>query len=335
MSFRPRLLAVLVPLALAGCASQEALTEQSQSTQARLDRLEQSIRTLSDLGQVRHEAINKEIASLKAAIQGLNEHAVRTDAGLDKLAQASREAGEQSAAERQKLAERVTQSELRLDEMATLTAANAAEAAEARDRLAERATQAELRLDELATAVHGGANQSESDQARLAERLAQVEKRLDEVATGLPERLSQTEKRLDGLSASVDEALVLARQEQIRLNGKEAFTVLLTEDKTLYPINSPELGSQDAGKLDGLMARLAELGKEYHLEIQGHTDNIGTEDYNYELGKARADVVKRYLHEKKAIPLSQMSVISFGAASPGDRNSYHNRRILIRVLVPK
>ncbi|NTV96057.1 MAG: OmpA family protein [Thiobacillus sp.] len=303
MSFRPRLLAVLVPLALAGCASQEALTEQSQSTQARLDRLEQSVRTLSDLGQVRHEALNKEIAGLKAAIQGLNEHAARTDAGLDKLAQASREAGEQAEAERLKLAERVTQGE--------------------------------LRLDELATAVNGSANRSESDQARLAERLGQVEKRLDEVATGLPERLNQTEKRLDGLAASVDEALVLARQEQIRLNGKEAFTILLTEDKTLYPINSPELGSQDAGKLDGLMARLAELGKEYHLEIQGHTDNIGTEDYNYELGKARADVVKRYLHEKKAIPLSQMSVISFGAASPGDRNSYHNRRILIRVLVPK
>lgn len=137
------------------------------------------------------------------------------------------------------------------------------------------------------------------------------------------------------LSNSVKEALVLANQENIRINGKEAFTVSLTEDKTLYPINSPELGTQDAGKLDELVARLAKLDQDYHLEIQGHTDNIGTDDYNYELGKARADVVKRYLHDKKGILLSRMSVISFGATSPVDRSSNRNRRILIRVLVLK
>ncbi len=168
-----------------------------------------------------------------------------------------------------------------------------------------------------------------SEVRTLSDRLATQ----GEQSNRLDGRLTQAEQRLDGLSASVKEALALATQENIRINGKEAFTVSLTEDKTLYPINSPELGSQDAGKLDDLVGRLAKMDQEYHLEIQGHTDNIGTDDYNYELGKARADVVKRYLHEKKGVSLSRMSVISFGAANPVDRNSNHNRRILIRVLV--
>jgi outer membrane protein OmpA-like peptidoglycan-associated protein len=178
------------------------------------------------------------------------------------------------------------------------------------------------RLDEMA-----------ARQSSLAERVTQAELRLDELATTLPERLGVVEKRLDDLSAAVKEAMVLATQENIRINGKEIFSVVLTEDKTLYPINSPELGGQDVVKLDELVARLAELGQDYHLEIQGHTDNIGTDDYNYELGKARADVVKRYLSEKKGISLNRMSVISYGASTPLDRGSNRNRRIAIRVLV--
>lgn len=151
----------------------------------------------------------------------------------------------------------------------------------------------------------------------------------------LNSEIDSLKREVKALAAAVKDALALASQENIRINGKEAFSVLLTEDKTLYPINSPELGSQDVAKLDDLVGRLAKLDQDYHLEIQGHTDNIGTEDYNYELGKARADVVKRFLHEKRAISLSRMSVISFGAGSPADRNSSHNRRIAIRVLVLK
>jgi outer membrane protein OmpA-like peptidoglycan-associated protein len=285
MTFPPRLLAVLIPLALSGCATQEALTEQSQSAQTRLERLEQAVKAMDEVGEARYRALEREINGLKEAVRALEGRSERTEASLDRLALADRESAGQAAADLRGLAERVTRNE--------------------------------SQLGELASAGRGAASQSEQDQARQAERLGQVE------------------RRLDGLSAAVNEALTLARQEQIRLNGKEAFTVLLTEDKTLYPINSPELGSQDAGKLDGLKARLAELGQDYHLEIQGHTDNLGTEDYNYELGKARADVVKRHLHERKAIPLSQMSVISYGAANPLDRASNRNRRILIRVLVLK
>lgn len=258
-------LSVLIPLTLAGCATQQSLTEQTLPLQDRLAGLERAIQSASEASQARDAALSREIEGLRGEVRRLSGRA---------------------------------------------------------DEQAGQTSQLSARLDQAA--AQGSA---------LAERMSHAESRLDELATTLPGRLSQTEQRLDGLSAAVQEALALANQENIRINGKEVFSVMLTEDKTLYPINSPELGSQDIGKLDDLVARLAKLDQDYHLEVQGHTDNIGTEDYNYELGKARADVVKRHLHERKGISLSRMSVISFGAGSPLDRTSNRNRRILIRVLV--
>ncbi|MDD3529822.1 MAG: OmpA family protein [Gallionellaceae bacterium] len=250
MSSSPRLLSVLIPLALAGCASQEAV-EPAAYQQDRLDRLEQMVRSAADPG--RYAALERAAQDDRAAIARLDQ-------------------------EQRALVDRLARNGQRYD----------------------------------ALAGQGGA-----DRAVTAERLDRIE------------------QRLDALSASVREALALASQEYLRLNGKEAFTVALTEDRAMYPINSPELARGDLAQLDELMARLAGLGQEYHLEIQGHADNIGPEDYNYELGKARAEVVKRHLHDRKGVPLSQMSVISFGSSRPQDAASLHNRRILIRVLVPK
>lgn len=188
-------------------------------------------------------------------------------------------------------------------------------------------------------------------QAAQAERLSQSEQRLGGLAgqavglqekaavtaahaAGLGERMTQAEMRLDELATQVREALAASSQDYIRLHGKVASTAVLTEDKTLYPINSPELGSGDRAKLDELAARLkAKEEDDYHLDIQGHTDNLGTDDYNYLLGKARAEVVKRYLHERGGIPLSRMSVISYGATRPAGATGLANRRIVVNVLV--
>ena len=179
-----------------------------------------------------------------------------------------------------------------------------------------------LKRDEAATLLAG-----------LGERLTQDELRLNELATGLPERLAQVEAHMDSLEKLTKEAVEQAAQNEIRTKGKVAFSVVLTEDKTLYPLNLPNLASLDRAALDGLVARLKAMDKNYHLEIQGHTDNIGVDDYNYQLGMARAEVVKRYLHETGGISLSRMSVISFGATSPVDVNSRNNRRIVILALM--
>ncbi|MBI5329510.1 MAG: OmpA family protein [Betaproteobacteria bacterium] len=160
--------------------------------------------------------------------------------------------------------------------------------------------------------------------------LARAEQRQREAADALAARIARLEQRLDEVARTAQDALDATGFGQRKIYGKVLFSVTLTEDKTLFPINSPDLGAGDQKQLDALAPRLKELGTSFHLHIEGHTDGIGPDDYNYELGKARAEVVKRYLNERWDIPLLRMSVTSHGAtaALPGKPN----RRIVVQVM---
>jgi len=74
-----------------------------------------------------------------------------------------------------------------------------------------------------------------------------------------------------------------------------------------------------------------------YIEIEGHTDNVGDKNYNYKLGLARAEAVKRYLYETEQIPLHKMNVISYGEEKPIAPNKTkagraQNRRVVIKLL---
>ena len=81
----------------------------------------------------------------------------------------------------------------------------------------------------------------------------------------------------------------------------------------------------------------AEQGKDIYIEVEGHTDNVGGEGRELELGLERAEAVKRYLYEEHQIPLHKINVISYGEEKPVSPNNTkdgraQNRRVVIRVL---
>jgi outer membrane protein OmpA-like peptidoglycan-associated protein len=338
----------LLALALmSGCATQEAVTEQTDPLRRQLDQMQASLNStaataqaasaLAAANKAREEALSKQLESLQAEFKSLQEGQAtlkdglsKADLRLDELASQARDNAEAVAASQEQLAlaadlaERLNKTELRLDEVASQAGENREAAAQAAE-LAERLARSEQRLDELA-----GVAKAATDATLVAQQ--QVAASVQGTAA-LDGRLSETEKRVNTLAAQVQEALAASKQDYIRQYGKVVSTVKLTEDKTLYPINSPELGAGDRAKLDALAARLKGSQEEYHLDIQGHTDNIGTDDINYALGKARAEVVKRYLHERGGLPLSRMSTISYGATQPGTSGATGNRRIVINLLV--
>jgi len=70
------------------------------------------------------------------------------------------------------------------------------------------------------------------------------------------------------------------------------------------------------------------------IEIQGHTDSIGSESYNLELGYKRAESAMRYLNMEQGIPLFRMNVISYGEFKPIADNATkegraQNRRVTL------
>ena len=82
---------------------------------------------------------------------------------------------------------------------------------------------------------------------------------------------------------------------------------------------------------------MSERNEEVFIEIQGHTDSIGSEKYNLRLGEARAESVRRYLNSQHGLPLHRLSVISYGESAPLTDNETRedraqNRRVALVVL---
>jgi len=74
------------------------------------------------------------------------------------------------------------------------------------------------------------------------------------------------------------------------------------------------------------------------VEIEGHTDSIGTELYNLGLGKRRAEVVKGYLVLRHQLDPKRMSTLSYGESRPiADNRTAQgralNRRVEFKVLI--
>ncbi len=72
------------------------------------------------------------------------------------------------------------------------------------------------------------------------------------------------------------------------------------------------------------------------VEIQGHTDNVGSKSSNKKLSKQRAETVKRFLIAK-GVAASRLSTVGFGSTNPVSDNKTVegrslNRRIEFKVL---
>ncbi len=349
MSFKPRsstpaLSILMLSLLLAGCANEKALLTQTQPLQDRIERVEQSLANTTEAGlraaKARAEALAKrqndqeqKLTDTQAALARLGEQAhARETRMADVLAQHDAHVAA--------LNSRLGDIEKQLNAALALAQSNTAQQADLQSLQDRDTAQAKALTTELASAqgrieeLNRLAQTASLETSELVQALRQRQDAAELAGKASEQRLRQAEAKLDTLSGLVQEALALAAKELFLANGREAFSVMLTDDKVLYPQNDPNLDLRDVAKLSDLAGKLAKLDQEYHLDIQGHTANTSTDDNNYSLGKARAEVVKRHLHEKQGISLSRMSTLSYGANKPLDNGS-SNRRIFIRVLVLK
>src|SRR5215471_2237130 len=113
--------------------------------------------------------------------------------------------------------------------------------------------------------------------------------------------------------------------------------VVINESSGNFKFNKTELPDEAKAQIDQLIAKLTQDPKNVFIEIEGHTDNVGSADFNEKLGLERAEAVKRYLYEKHQIPLHKINVISYGLTKPVADNKTkdgraQNRRVVIRVL---
>jgi outer membrane protein OmpA-like peptidoglycan-associated protein len=181
---------------------------------------------------------------------------------------------------------------------------------------------------------------------QVAQSFSEVEKSIQDLENSIEDnqtRIATSEQVIrdhDGRIVEVSEGTkaALARIEEVEdvAMGKLLYQVVLNNDAVKFEFDESKLTPQGEQAIDGLIQRLIDEDRNVFIEIQGHTDSTGAEEYNYELGLKRAESVRRYL-STKGIPLHRMSVISYGETQPVAENNTRegrraNRRVVLLVL---
>ena len=167
-----------------------------------------------------------------------------------------------------------------------------------------------------------------------------VGQRVDEVTGQVEEaqtRLDTHEKQIGETSKTAQEALQRAIDAGKLAEGKLLYETILTDDKVKFGFDTSDLSPEAKAAIDEFASQLKSQNTGVYIEIQGHTDSVGSEKYNEELGLLRAEAVRRYLSQQHQFPLHRINVISYGEASAVADNSTRegrsqNRRVALVVL---
>jgi len=136
------------------------------------------------------------------------------------------------------------------------------------------------------------------------------------------------------LSETAQEAMARADAAGVLAMGKFLYEVTITDNDVMFGFDKYSLSDNAKAQLDEFAAVVLAVEGDAYIEIQGNTDNIGSEAYNLELGYKRAEAAMRYLNMEQGIPLFRMNVISYGEYKPIADNSTkegraQNRRVTL------
>lgn len=181
--------------------------------------------------------------------------------------------------------------------------------------------------------IAGVNKRMDSQQAETSGKLSQTASLYE----GIENRVNSQQTALEGVSRTAQEALDRATAAGKLAEGKFLYETVLTSQVANFKPDASELSDETKKALDDFGAKVKADNKNVFIEIQGHTDSIGTPAANLALGQARAEAVRRYLAIKGGIALHRMSVISYGESAPIANNMYRpgraeNRRVTLVVL---
>ena len=95
-----------------------------------------------------------------------------------------------------------------------------------------------------------------------------------------------------------------------------------------FDLGQAILTPEDKRMLDSLALEIRSNCVDFAIEIEGYTDDIGTEDFNRKLSESRAQVVALYLADKLDLDPARVNWKGMGIAGKGAEN----RKTVIRVI---
>lgn len=253
-------------------------------------------------------------AKAQADAEAARQDAQRAQAQADQAAQSRAEAEQARAqAEQQRAALEAQQQQMEAQNAAAQQAADEALAKmqDAQNQLAEAERQREEAQSQAQQAqAQAQQYQNQAQQAQSAAQQAQYQ------AQQAEREKEQLRSRLQAQLSQVLETRDTARGLIVSMPD-----VLFDFDKyTLKPDARERLA-----KISGIILAYPDL----KLNIEGHTDSIGTDQYNQELSEKRAESVRGYLVSQGVKP-DDVSAVGLGKANPVADNSTASGRKLNR-----
>jgi outer membrane protein OmpA-like peptidoglycan-associated protein len=178
------------------------------------------------------------------------------------------------------------------------------------------------------------------------ERTRQNEERIgtvDQKAEAAGRSATEAGRAATEARSAADAAAAAATKVDTRVNDVVAasrrlvYEVTLSEDQGNFRFGAATLPDEAKARLDALVNTLKSNPQGVFIEIEGHTDSVGSPELNERLGMERAEQVKRYLYEQHQVPLHKINVISYGEEKPVAPNNNRegraqNRRVVVKVL---
>ena len=157
-------------------------------------------------------------------------------------------------------------------------------------------------------------------------------------------RVGPVEENQQKIAGQIDELYAVAqeaRQEVTRVDERVSALDDYDETETIavtFRVNSAVLSPEAKAQLDDFATK-ALAGKNYMIEIAGHTDSTGSETKNMRLSRARAESVVEYLTVNHHIPARRfITPMGYGKTAAVADNSTaagraQNRRVEVKMLV--
>jgi outer membrane protein OmpA-like peptidoglycan-associated protein len=174
-----------------------------------------------------------------------------------------------------------------------------------------------------AAAAEAARQKGEAEQAR---QTAQEQQRLAEAET---EKARQAAAQAESEKAQL-RAQLLDQLNSILQTRDSARGLIVNMSDVLFDTGSATLKTgarEKLAKISGILLAHAGLT----LQIEGHTDSVGTDEFNQQLSERRSDSVRDFLAEE-GVPASAMSAKGFGKTQPVASNDtaegrQRNRRV--------
>jgi len=225
------------------------------------------------------------------------------------------------------------------EEAARRAAAEAQAKAEADAEAAKRdadAAQAQANEDARRRAEAEAARaQAEQQQAALQAQQQQAMAQAEDAQRKMQEAQNQTQAAEQERNEAIRQkeemrARLVAQLNQVLQTRDSARGLIISMPDVLFDFNKYTLkpeAREKLAKISGIVLAYPDL----KLDVEGHTDSIGSDEYNQKLSEQRANTVRGYLVSQGLKP-DNIASVGLGKANPVAENSTsHGRQLNRRV----